>query len=173
MKGKRRTIIVTAAIAGIVIAGLGVGYALTRPHGALPPEVGKQLTFSPMVVTKSPRLSADHYRVSKVQNNVQTLTYRITQGDKHVTVTEQLQPNQFTDIPDYKDHFLSGAFSQSSTVQTASGIMYTGLASKLENQQIAIMLEKGLLVFFYPSQPMASQDWRVIGDNLTVQNVSN
>jgi hypothetical protein len=88
MKGKRRKIIAVAIVVGIILAGLGIAYALTRPHGALPPEIGKQLTFSPMVVTKSPRLSADHYRVSKVQNNVQTLTYRITQGDKHVTVTE-------------------------------------------------------------------------------------
>jgi hypothetical protein len=159
----------------VLLVGLGAGitYFVTRPTSTLPSGISRQLSFSPFVVANGSKISVDHYLASKATNNLQTLTFQIMFASKHVTATEQVQPDQFTDVADYKSHFLSSAFTQYSTIQTASGVIYTGPASKLQNQQIGLMLERGLLVFFYPSSQLSDQDWRTIGDNLMIQNTDH
>ena len=173
MKNWKRLLIFI--ISAVVLVGVGsiITIAFNQSKHVLPAAINNKLAFSPLVISDGSKIIADQYRASNAQKDIQTLSFRAAFEGKKVSVTEQVQPGQFTDVADYKSHFLSSAFTDYRTVQTANGSIYVGPASKLQDQQIGVMVEKGLLVFFYPSKDLTDQDWRLIGDSLTVENTSH
>ena len=164
---------------GIIIlvslaAGAAVTYLITQPVSSVPSDIRKDLEFSPLVPVKNTgEISASSFKISSSENDTQTLSYILQSGDATVTVTQQTQPSQFVDIPEYKERFLSGVVKQYKTVQTTNGVIYLGKGDKEDSMTLAVMLEKGLLVFMNPSTELNDSEWRTIGDSLTIEKTTN
>ncbi len=164
----RRTIllvIATVAAAGIVFGALWI-FKDTNP---IPNNLRTKLSFSPLVIPlDSSQITSRSYEFSKAEDKTQILSYILDIQDNQVTVSEYVQPSEFTDIPEYKDRFLTNVIQQYATVQTANGTIYLGRLSQQDGQQLGVMIEKGLLVFMRPSAELDEMTWRLIGDRFTI-----
>lgn len=165
---------------GVVVL-LGAGALLYRQFtgpgpSPIPLAIENRLTFSPLIIpednedfaTKSYKLGSEN------SDAVPVFSYIITTADgKHsITVSEYPQPAEYSDIPEYKNQFLSNIAKQYATVQSANGTVYLGRQSKQENKQLAIMLERGLLLFFAPTTgDVDDATWRKLGDALELQKI--
>lgn len=169
--------ILLAVISGavIIVVGIVAGYFLIpRDKGPIPEDLQPQLSFSPFVLPdKSTGVVATNYRITKAEDDTQILNYTITIDGVNVALSEYTQPPQFTEIPDFKDRFLSDVAQQYATVPTSSGTIYLGRMAKQNNKQLAVMIEKGLLVFMNPDKELDQAQWRHIGDQLEIQKIIN
>jgi len=165
----RRSIILvtiaTLAATGIIFGALW----LPRDTNPIPDNLRTKLSFSPLVIPlDSSQVTSRSYEFTNAENQTQILSYILDIQDKQVTVSEYVQPSEFTDIPEYKDRFLSNVLQQYATVQTASGTIYLGRLSQQDGQQLGVMIEKGLLVFMRPNAELDEMIWRLIGDRFTI-----
>lgn len=168
-------IVIGVVLAVVIAGGAGVVWLQTvraKSATALPSAIATQLNFSPLVLSKAPNLRADSYKYDKT-NGVLSYVVRDKTTNQHVTVTEQQQPAQFTEITGYQDQFLTNVIQQSETVQTSNGTVYLGHPSKQPNQQIAVIIDRGLLVFFTPqsSAQLDSNQWRTLVEQLQIQKI--
>lgn len=172
---KRYKIVIGALVSLVLImAGFGIYMLMPRDTGPIPRDVGERLTFSPFVLPEAtPNLSATGYKSITAENNEQILSYIIRTKDTTITVSQNAQPPQFAEIPEFKDQFLTNVAQQYDTVQTANGTMYLGRLTKQDNAQLAVMVERGLLVFLKPEKELDKAEWRNIGDSLEIQRVIN
>ena len=172
----RNQIILTSLI--ILVVG-GASFAvysyLNKDTNPIPTTVRQNLRFSPLVIPAgTKRYTTSDYRVTKTENNINILSYTIQTGEgSTIHVSEYPQPQEFTDIPEYKDRFLTNVAQQYSTVATAGGTIYLGRLAKQSNKQLGVMLEKGLIVFMSPDNDVAPEQWRALGDQLTIQKTNN
>jgi hypothetical protein len=139
----------------------------------MPSSVSSQLEFSPLVIpaiVKRPTTS--DYKIGKIEEDT-VLSYVIHIDNASVTVSEYQQPSQFSDVPDFKDKFLENVIQKTSSVSTASGTIILGQQAKQKNKQMALMLERGLVIFMNPSKTLEEKQWRLIGDALDVVKTTN
>jgi hypothetical protein len=176
MDMKRRLII----LAGIIVAAFLIagGFALSQflkpKDNPVPASVSSQIDYTPLVVPANMEaLRTSDYKVSTVEDGTKLLSYIIHINDATVTVSEYTQPSQFTDVPDFKDKFLENVIQKTTSVSTASGTVILGQQAKQQNRQLAIMLERGLVVLMNPSKALEQKQWRTIGDALEVIKPSN
>lgn len=170
-------------ISGLVLVIIGATIAVTilvmrdvsrSDSIKVPVEVAAKLTFTPMVLVPSEGgPTASNYQAGTVVDKDGTKTmvfsYKITMSDGTVVVVGQNeQPPQFTDIKDYKEKFLSEQVQQTSSVSTAGGTIYIGRQAKQSNNQLGVIVDRGLIVFLSPARPLEQNEWRIIGDNLDV-----
>lgn len=163
-----------------MLAG-ALGYRLltsSAPISSMPGQVRDELTFSPMVIpSSSESFTATSYKFAAVEDGTEILTFVITTNKGPVTVTEYVQPTEFTEIPEYKTQFLSNVIKQYATVQTSNGALYLGRGAKEKNdRQLAIMLERGLVIFMTPQDATKELDeaaWRQVGDALELEKASS
>jgi hypothetical protein len=163
-------ILVTVLIGFILIAGSIAAYRyLTRTISPLPEDISSELTFSPFIIEESEKYTSESFKLTKIDENTQLLSYivRITAGPS-VTISQHSQPPQFSDIPEYKDRFLTNIAKQYATVPTSSGTIYLGRQPKNQNKQLAIMIEKGLVVYLNPDTEMNEAQWRSLGNKLRI-----
>lgn len=163
-------------LVGITVLSIGmVGGYLYVVHAAspIPPDIRSKLTFSPIIVSSSAKnYSTTNYKFSTTEDATQILSYQIhTKDDVTIAVSEYPQPQQFSEIPEYKERFLSNIAKQYDTVQTSNGTIYLGRLERKNNQQLGILLEKGLLIFFTPNKDIDAAAWRNLGDQLEVQKM--
>jgi hypothetical protein len=171
----RRTVIYVIGLAMLVMfagaASITVYRYMTKAQNPLPATISSKLTFSPFV------LPSDHYdyhvsdyRLSKTEDGTQLLSFRVlTPSTTRVDVSEYPEPPQFTDIPEYKDRFLSNVVQQYQSVSTANGTIYLGKLAKQSNRQVGVMLERGLIMFLNPNKEMDAAAWRQLGDKFEIQ----
>ncbi|OYW85724.1 hypothetical protein B7Z17_01800 [Candidatus Saccharibacteria bacterium 32-49-10] len=156
-------------IAAASFAGLFFLYQANKPVSPLPETIKSTMDFSPFVLpTDNPHYTSENFTYGAPddkQPDVRVLRFVATSktNSAKMTVTEQIIPDQFTDIPEYKEKFLEGY--RSDTVQSANGIIYIG---KKDNQEIGIMFEKGLMVFLYPEQTISKNEWRQFAETLEI-----
>lgn len=175
-KGRKwpKIVIWVLVVLALITSGAGSYWYMTRDNNSIPSQIKRQLTFSPFVLPgDTKKYSVTDYKFSTAENKVQILSYLIHLKDGTITVSEYPQPPEFTDIPEYKDRFLSNVINQYDTVQTANGTIYLGRAIKQNNEQLAIMIERGLLVFMKPDKELDSTQWRNLGDQLEIQKVTS
>lgn len=157
----------------VVLLGFGSvgGYLYaTRSTSPIPQDIKGAMTFSPFVMTDGSGYRTSGYNFSTVEDNTKILNYIITTpSNATVTVSQYVQPTEFTDIPEYKDRFLSNIVKQYATVQTPNGVIYLGRMAKQDDKQMAIMIEKGLLVLMNPSRELSQDEWRELGNKLDIQ----
>lgn len=180
MRKKRRRLeryiaIGTAAFCIIAVVAIVSYQRFEREAARIPVDIRNELAFSPFVLpVDSKQYKATDYTLSDAEGNVQLFSYVITSEDAQVTISEYPQPPQFTDIPEFKDRFLSNVIKQYGTVQTANGTVYLGRQEKQGNKQLAIMIERGLIVLMNPNKKeLTDQQWRVIGEQLEIQKIQN
>lgn len=168
-------------IAGLALAALvivtGVAFAnyryLERQAARIPAPIRQDLTFSPFVVTlDNKNYTATDYKLAEVEKDVQLLSFVVHFEGKDVTVSEYMQPPQFTEIPEFKQRFLDNVIKQYATVQTVNGTIYLGKQVKQNDRQLAIMLERGLIVMFNPERELTQAEWRRLGDQFDIQKIS-
>ena len=157
----------------LAASGFAVYLYLPRDTNPIPTSLRSQLTFSPFVLPKGTKqYTTTDYKFLTAEDNVRTLSYVIHTTSGTISVKEQSQPLEFTEIADYKDRFLNN-MKQYDTIQTSNGIIYLGRLALQNNEQMGIMIEKGLLVFMIPNKEMATPQWRVLGDQLQIQTMTN
>lgn len=142
----------------------------------IPESISSKLNFSPFIIPESnEEFTTRSYKLgSENSDAVPVFSYIITSADaKHsITVSEYTQPAEYSDIPEYKTQFLSNIAKQYATVQSSNGTIYLGRQSKQNNKQLAVMLERGLLVFFAPTTGDVDEaTWRALGDALEIQKI--
>ena len=158
----------------LVAGGFALAQVLKPRPNPIPSSVSKQLDFSPLVIPaniKSPTTS--DYSPSVAEDGTRLLVYTIHLHNAKVTVSQNPQPPQFADVPDFKSKFLENVIQQTTSVSTASGTIILGQMAKQKNKQFAVMLERGLIVFLTPSQPLEEKQWRTVGDALDVVKPTN
>lgn len=154
----------------VVISGIGGYLYLSRDTNPIPTNIQTELTFSPFVIPSDTKdYSTSSYTYTAAEDKVWVLSYIIDLPNSSLTVTQYTQPPEFTDIPEYKDRFLTNIAKQYDTVQTANGVIYLGKMTRQNNKQLGVMLEKGLLVFMSPSSELDPSQWRNLGDRLEIQ----
>lgn len=167
---------ITLAIIGIVLilaTGLGIWLYVNRDRNPLPKDIRPALTFSPLVIPKDhDTYKTAEYIFNRAEDDTQVLAYTVTTPETKVAVSQYSQPIQFSEIPEYKDRFLTNVVQQSEVVQTANGAIYVGSLTKQEGKQIGVMLEKGLIVFMRPEQTIDAAAWRRLGEALEVQRIN-
>lgn len=147
---------------------------LQRQAARLPTPISQNLTFSPFIVTLDNKdYKATDYKLAEVENGVQLLSFIVRFEGKSVTVSEYVQPPQFTEIPEFKQRFLDNAIRQYATVQTVNGTLYLGKQVKQNDRQLGIMLERGLIIMFNPEKELTQAEWRRLGDQFDIQKISN
>lgn len=147
---------------------------LQRQAARIPESIRTELRFSPYVLPLGTQeYKTTDYKLAEPENNVQLMSYVITSENAKVTISQYVQPPQFTDIPEYKDRFLSSIVKQYGTVPTANGMIYLGRQEKQSNKQLAIMIERGLIVLMNPDKDLTDQQWRNIGELLEIQKINN
>ena len=158
----------------VLAVGFGVYLYATRDTSPLPKSLRQQLTFSPFIIPKtSTSFTTSDYKFATAEDKVQILTYIIhTEAGVTVSISEYTQPQEFNEIPEYKDRFLTNVAKQYATVQTANGTIYLGRMVQQNNRQIAVLLERGLIVFLSPSTDLNPSEWRTLGEQLDIQKVA-
>jgi hypothetical protein len=167
------TTVVLMAVA-LILLGAIVYRTISSPAASpIPEEVSQKLTFSPMII---PSTNADFatssYKIGGEDADTKVFSYIIkpVSSNASITVSEYIQPTEYSEIPEYKTQFLSNIAKQYATVQTSNGTIYLGRQTKLDNKQLAIMLERGLLIFFSPTTGDVDEiTWRKIGDALELE----
>ena len=168
--------IVLWVVAGLAVAAIGVGgfLYLSRDYNPIPPALQSKLTFSPLVLPKDSKdYTTTDYKFSTAEGNVQILTYVIHAPSGNITTSEYTQPSQFAEVPGYKDSFLTNVIQQYATVQTSNGTIYLGRSPLQNNIQLAIMVERGLIVFMKPDKELDASQWRVLGDQFEIEKIAN
>lgn len=169
---KRYKVVIVAWAVLLILAVVFTAYSFWPTVNILPKPVRNEITFSPFVLaSESTRVSASNYALSKAEDGTQMLTYDIAYEGGEVTVSQYPQPSQFVEIPEYKDRFLTNVAKQYATVQTANGTIYLGRMEKQDNKQLAVMLERGLIVFMRPDKELNDATWRAIGDAMEIQRI--
>lgn len=153
---------------------LGIYLFATRSTNPVPKHLRDDLTFSPLIIPSgSSRYTTTDYKFATAEDKVQILTYIIhTEEGVAISVSEYPQPNEFTEIPEYKDRFLTNVAKQYATVQTANGTVFLGRMPNQGNKQLAVLLERGLIVFMTPDRDMEQSHWRELGDEFTLQKMT-
>lgn len=154
----------------VIVLGISGYLYASRDTNPIPADIQTQLTFSPFVIPSDTKdYSTSSYTFTAAEDKVWVLSYIIGLSNNSVTVTQYTQPPEFTDIPEYKDRFLTNIAKQYDTVQTANGVIYLGKMTRQNDKQLGIMLEKGLLIFMSPNSELDSSQWRNLGDRLEIQ----
>jgi len=170
----RRIIIWALAVLSLAAIGVGGYLYFSRDNNPIPPALRSQLTFSPFALPKDTKnYTSSDYKFSPAEGNEQILSYVIHTQSGNITASEYTQPSQFTEIPGYKDSFLSNVIQQYATVQTSNGTIYLGRLPRQNNKQLAIMIERGLLLLMSPDKELDSSQWRNLGDQLEIQKIVN
>ena len=165
---------ILVALLIIAVAALINYRHLERQAARIPAHISQNLTFSPFIVTlDNKEFKATDYKLAEVENGVQLLSFIVRFEGKSVTVSEYVQPPQFTEIPEFKQRFLDNAIKQYATVQTVNGTLYLGKQVKQNDRQLGIMLERGLIVMFNPEKELTQAEWRRLGDQFDIQKISN
>lgn len=169
------TIIIWCVSLLVAASAIIVGYRYaTRDTSPIPVAIRSQLTFSPFILADpTKKYTTSDYKFNTAENNVHILSYVIHTKTAIITVSEYTQPSEFSEIPEYKDRFLSNVIKQYATVQSSNGTIYLGRLPRQGNKQLALMIEKGLLVLMSPSQDIDEAQWRNLGDQLEVQKIIN
>lgn len=157
----------------ILIAGLTL-FFITKDTSVIPSSVSSKLSFSPFVIAKKSGLyKSESFGLISGEKNQQILTYTIIKDDMRVMVSQYIQPSEFTEIPEYKERFLTNVAKQYETVQTSNGALYLGRLTRGDNKQIGIFIERGLVVFMSPNGDLPSVTWRSIGDQMEIKKIIN
>lgn len=145
--------------------------ARTNP---VPYEISKKLTFSPLILPDGTKnYVATDYKFDTVEDGTKILSFLVTLKNNSVSVSEYTQPPAFSEITDYKSQFLNNVINQYATIPTANGTIFLGRMTKQKNGQMAIMVEKGLVIFMRPEKEMSENEWRNLGDSLEAQKITN
>lgn len=177
-KQKRRLVRIVGIVALALLIVSAVAAAnyqhLQRQAARVPATIRQELTFSPFVVTLDNKsYKATDYRLSEVETGIQLFSFVVRFDSKTVTVSEYIQPPQFTEIPEYKQRFLDNVIKQYATVQTSNGTIYLGKQQKQNDKQLGILFERGLVVMFNPDQDLTQAEWRRLGEQFDIQKISN
>ena len=172
------TTILIACIALLLLGGILYRYIDGSGPSPLPDSVANSIPFSPLVIPDADEdFQASNYKyalINEKEEEIPLLSFTVTSSDNRtrINATQQPQPVQYSEIPEYKNQFLSNVARQYATVQSSNGTIYLGRLSKQNDKQVGIMIERGLLVFFYPTTgDVDDVTWRKLGDALQIQKL--
>lgn len=176
MKQRRSKILIPSLIIALLVvsAGLVASFLyISRDTNPIPETIRSKLTFSPFVIPNDSTIyETTEYELGSTETGAQLLSYVTTIEGVRVTISQYPQPPEFSDIPEYKDRFLSSVIRQYASIQTSNGTVYLGRQSLQNNKQVGVILERGLLVFVSPPQDLSQDAWRKFGDELKIQKTN-
>lgn len=158
--------LVAAAIFLCITVGIVVGLILLRASPAIPPEIKKQLNFvilypennNPVIVNRN---------TFKYDSQTKVLSFMSVCYGAQGTITEQVTPDSFVDIPGYYDKVLEQMNSYSS-FDTVIGTAYLTHPSSLNGDQVVVMNTKGTLMFVHSTKEVSQDNWRQFFNSLEI-----
>lgn len=167
--------LIGVAAVAVVVGGIFGALYLTRDTNPIPGPLRQSLEFAPFTIPLgTPGYTTDTYSqtTSDDGSGTKVFTYQIHGTDGNtIYMSQYIQPSQFIDIPEYKDRFLTNIIKQYETVPTANGTVYLGRLTKQNNEQVGIMLERGLIVFLKPVTELDTLAWRRLAEALVIQKL--
>ena len=166
---KRKQLVLISSVATVfLLIGASVAWWALQPsdRSPLPEDIRSQIQFSPLLIPTDSTTETKSYQYAVVEEGVRILTFIAVIDDIEVTFSEYAQPPSFNDIPEYKTKFLENVIRQTSSISASSGTIYLGIQERQENQQLAVMLENGLVVFMRPDGELNESQWRRVADQL-------
>lgn len=170
-----KTYVIRVVSGLVLVSAIIAGYVyLNRDTSPIPDTIQRQLAFSPFILPKNAAgLTTSAYAYTTAEDRVRVFSFEVQLERGTMTVSEYIQPPEFSDIPEYRERFLTNIAKQYATVPTANGTIYLGRLSLQNHKQVGILLEKGLLVFMNPDRDLDEATWRRVGDQLEIQKVVN
>lgn len=171
---KKRGVVI--GVVALIALAAGVGgtvmiLSLLPKPTVLPDPIRQRMSFSPLVTVQDSPYKSRDFKLGRNENGAEILSFvTATPSGNDIVVTEQALPQEFTDIPEYRDKFLEN--KKDDTVATASGTINLFRATKQDNKVAGLMIERGLLIFLNPAKPLAKDEWRAFGDQLELQRVT-
>lgn len=171
---QKKVVVLVLLVIILITVAIGGYLYFNRDTNPIPKQLRSQLTFSPFVIPVNTKgHSTSDYEFNKTDDGTQILKYEIHFENNVIIISQYPQPPQFSEIPDFKNQWLNNTAQQYSSVSSSSGTIYLGRAVKQNNKQLAIMIERGLLVFLSPDKKLTEQQWRSLGDQLEIQKIGN
>lgn len=154
---------------------LGVGFSvalmiilgliwLSRP--VVPSFIGRQASF--IIAYPGEKNSAKIDRSSfKYDTNNKILTYTSSIDSTHLVVTNQAAPDTFTDVPQTYDKLLTSMHAYSNFDSAAGKVSLTH-PPNVNNQQVAVVIIQGTLMFVRADHDLDQDQWRRFFNNLLI-----
>lgn len=171
----RPILIVTIALSLIAVSAFFSYRHFNIAAHELPNPIKQQLGFSPFVVPSTAnKYESESYKLTKPDSGSQLLSYIVTMSSgTNITISQYTQPAEFTDVPEYKDRFLTSIVKQYATIPTSNGTLYLGRQEKQNNKQFAVLIERGLIVLMNPTRDLTNSQWRELGDLLEIEKTTD
>lgn len=90
---------------------------------------------------------------------LQLLSYTAKAGNATVTISEQPEPSQFSDITGYYQQVLTG-MNQYASFGSTQGTVYLTKPGQANGLQVAVLDTKGTLMFAKSTAPWSQDDWQ-------------
>jgi len=95
------------------------------------------------------------------------LTLHFINADNKLTVTQQLTPDPFTDVPNYLSILLS-KLHQYAEIHTSIGTVGLTRPEELKGGQTAVINTRGTLMFAVPEKDLTNDQWQKFFNSLLV-----
>jgi hypothetical protein len=149
-------------IVGVVVLSIGfavVGYLALWPRGPIPKEIMQQIDYGVYFPDLGKyKIDESSIKYDSVNKGI-SYEVRTTQPGNVLTVSQQTVPETFIDIPQYYEKVVEQMGSYS-TLETTIGKVSLTKKPVPGSKQIAVMREKGTLVFIQADKDQTNDDWR-------------
>src|SRR5690349_592066 len=146
---------------------VAIAYVVLRPHTVVPPTIGAQLTFSPLVPKQA---AAIHIQSDSIKYDKQdkVLSYVIDlPGAKYAVINEQATPQEFIDIPDAYAKVQSSLHPHLN-FDSSHGVVSVGSVTNTDDD-VALLRDRGVLIFVrINGGQLAEAQWRTLVDSLVL-----
>jgi hypothetical protein len=148
---------IVSLLLGVVVIGVAIVVFWPRAHSIIPAAIARQTNFVLFYPREEPDIKIQTSSI-KYSTSIKQFSFIVNYQGRSITFAEQTTPEQFTDIPAYKDAFLTKLGSYETFENSIGRVDLT--RPKETKNQVAVMISKGTLVFAQTNRDMTEDQWR-------------
>lgn len=159
-----------ALITGVLMMAAVGGLILHErsKNTLIPASVQEQISYGVYLPEDSDiRIQPDSVEFEPQSKGISYVMQAAKTGDKY-TVSQQATPEEFTDIPEYLPKLIE-RMGNYATIDTVLGKVYLTKKQEADSKQIAVMNEKGTLVFVQADRDLTNNEWRALFKNFQLE----
>jgi hypothetical protein len=153
----------------VIVAALAAGVWLLRPKAVIPAEVTRTAGFGvwyPRAGTL--QLEVDQTSIKGTKEGADYLVNFVAKSPKSTLLfNEQAVPETMTDVPEVYQKLIE-KMNGYSTLDTLNGTISLTKPTEFSGDQVAVFKARGTLVMIRAQQPLSTDDWRRLGNNLEI-----
>lgn len=154
----KKTIIATSLILSFAALVIGWLIFVSNNSSPIPKQIKRQLSFSTLTPEPGTLWHSSPKSVS-YNTNTGVLAMTATSGTLTIVVTEQAQPQSFSDVPQVYPTLLN-KLNQYEDLQTAIGTVTLTHPKELNGGQTAVAILRQTLIFARPSSNLSGVQWK-------------